>query len=297
MIESIEPRHGTQPSTNSPLVAPGSFGNPINGSERAIPNNDDLQYACIFDLPKPITCSGENCECSNTAAGTPPENPLCWSDTTGKYTNVQRRAKAYPSRRLLATLKGVGSQAIVASVCPESLANAGASNYGYRPAITAIVDRVKSAFSDACLGESLDMSENGVVSCAVIEATKQDQCSPCTGVRSPLTGHDRELLQRAISGIGVPLNCGCEIKQVSPGAAMKECTESVGTQSLEGGGWCYVAPQQNPSHNASLVDSCPPNSQQTIRFVGKGMPVAGSVTFLACDGWCNAMVFHGRGGT
>ncbi len=61
MIESVEPRSGTHPLTGDPVQPPGAGdANPINGSEYSIPSRDDLQYACIFDLPVPRDCTDPN---------------------------------------------------------------------------------------------------------------------------------------------------------------------------------------------------------------------------------------------
>ena len=83
----------------------------------------------------------DSCDCfDDTFAAI--QNPLCQDLTTGMYGKVQYRAKAYPGVRQLQVLEGIGPQAIVASICPDSLDPAakmsGAANYGYRPAIAAI---------------------------------------------------------------------------------------------------------------------------------------------------------------
>ena len=130
MIESIQPRPGL-PGPNSAPTA-----DPINGHEYTIANND-LQYACIFNLPQPRDCAvmGVNgCDCN---AGT--DNPLC--DPTNK--TLQVRAKAYPAQRELSMLKSVGTQGVVASICPVQVLDATKPDYAYRPAVAALVARVK----------------------------------------------------------------------------------------------------------------------------------------------------------
>jgi hypothetical protein len=74
------------------------------------------------------------CDCN---AGT--DNPVC--DPTNK--TMQVRAKAYPGQRELSVLKGVGTQGVVASICPTQLADATKADYAYRPAVAALVARVK----------------------------------------------------------------------------------------------------------------------------------------------------------
>jgi hypothetical protein len=130
MVESVLPRPGL-PGPNS---APNA--DPINGHEYTIANND-LQYACVFNLPQPRDCSvmGVNgCDCN---LGT--DNPLC--DPTTK--TLQVRAKAYPGQRELSMLKGVGTQGVVASICPVQVTDATRADYAYRPAVAALVERVK----------------------------------------------------------------------------------------------------------------------------------------------------------
>jgi hypothetical protein len=130
MVESVQPRAGL-PGPNS---APNA--DPINGHEYTIANND-LQYACVFNLPQPRDCSvmGVNgCDCN---LGT--DNPLC--DPTTK--TLQVRAKAYPGQRELSMLKGVGTQGVVASICPVQVTDATRADYAYRPAVAALVERVK----------------------------------------------------------------------------------------------------------------------------------------------------------
>jgi hypothetical protein len=64
---------------------------------------------------------------------------------------TQERGKAYPGLRELAVLKGIGAGAVVASICPKNVApESGQSvdtdpSYGYNPAMTAIVERMKRA--------------------------------------------------------------------------------------------------------------------------------------------------------
>jgi hypothetical protein len=56
----------------------------------------------------------------------------------------QVRAKGYPGLRELAVLRGITSQGIVASVCPAQTSNPAGLDYGYRPAIAALLERLKT---------------------------------------------------------------------------------------------------------------------------------------------------------
>ncbi len=132
MHESINPRTGQNPITGDAITPPSGSPNPINGTERAVPGQDDLQYACIFDLPqdwhRDCTVTSMACECE---AGT--DNPLCEEE-------FQVRAKAYPGLRHLQLLQGLESQAVVTSICPVQLSDDSRVDYGYRPAMRSIVE-------------------------------------------------------------------------------------------------------------------------------------------------------------
>ena len=127
MIETFEKRPGVAPT--SP-----------NGGDRTIdtaqPN--DLQYACIFDLPAPLP-NGNDCRVGGEA-----DNPIC----TG---NVQIAAKAYPGLRELAVLRGLGDQATVASICapvtdPQAI-DPSSTSFGYNNAMASMVARLSSSLS------------------------------------------------------------------------------------------------------------------------------------------------------
>lgn len=144
MVESFAARSGIHPATGSALATPdtppGTAGaNPVNGFERDIPGANDLQYACIFDLAAPIDCDGEDtvvCECTGGAI-----NPVCWDGAA--YGEVQQRGKAYPGLRHLEVLRGLGSNGVVASICAANLSDTGSRDYGYQPAVDALLARMR----------------------------------------------------------------------------------------------------------------------------------------------------------
>lgn len=143
MVSSVEPRDGVDPITGESVAPPGASSpaaSPINGHEREIPERNDLQYACVFELPVPRACSAFSggCDCSEAVEG----NPLCQA-SDGSYGTTQYRAKAYPAPRYLSVLRGVGKQAVVASICAADTRNTASRAFGYRPAIEAIVEAMQ----------------------------------------------------------------------------------------------------------------------------------------------------------
>jgi hypothetical protein len=146
MIESIVPRAGLPGPTSAPSA------DPINGHEwdpsMGYPTpNADLQYACTFGLNPPKVCTETtDCDCFGPAGGNPAAagNPLCQNATTGAYSTTQGGAKAYPGLRQLEVLQGLGQQAIVGSICPANTSDKTRIDYGYRPVISAIVNRLRN---------------------------------------------------------------------------------------------------------------------------------------------------------
>lgn len=105
--------------------------------DRSIPENDDLQYACTFPLLTPRDCSVPGtaaCDCPQGA----PASPLC----DDSEPTLQIAAKAYPSLRPLSVIQGVGERGVTASICPAQITDASATDYGYRPAIRALIERM-----------------------------------------------------------------------------------------------------------------------------------------------------------
>jgi hypothetical protein len=146
MIESIVPRAGLPGPTSA------ATADPINGHEwdpsMAYPSpNADLQYACTFELnPQKVCNDSTDCDCFVPAGGNAAAagNPLCQNLSTGAYSSTQSRAKAYPGLRQLEVLQGLGPQAIVGSICPANTTDKTRVDYGYRPVISAIVNRLRN---------------------------------------------------------------------------------------------------------------------------------------------------------
>ena len=284
MIESVNKRTGKNPITGDDLEA---ARNEINRNEWDITDKGDLQYSCIFELPELPPCTNEaECDCADSkkvAGG----NPLCNGE------KVQARAKAYPGRRQLAVLKGVQDQAIVASVCPSQLIDdkAGRRDYGYRAAVRAIIDRLKGALQGECWKKRVTINKNAKpneapVACVVIEATKDDGsgCPPCQEKdgREDLNKTQTAAIESDSTFKARGLKCACVIKPVV-GDALRSCVQDE-SPPPDVKGWCYVDPEQDPSHNAALVSGCPERERRMMRFAGKDIPKSNATTYLQCVG-------------
>jgi hypothetical protein len=283
MFESTTPRAGTDPITGiaiSPTTTANGAGNPLNDHEWTIstPAND-IEYACIFPLPTPIDES--NGTTSGDCGGNPPNNPLCSpnpADPQGPTRHtLQTKAKAYPGLKHLAIARGMASQGIVGSICPAQLADASKPDFGYRPSIRALIDRVSQALHPECFPRKLTPNAQGQVACVVLEGTANTPCvCDPTRARSPVPLADQPLVQAAQqSPGGATLTCFCEIDQ----DATPDCETSATASS---NGWCYVDASEGPGA-AQIVAKCPASEQQLLRFVGTGNPQAGATLFLSCQ--------------
>ncbi|MET0794759.1 MAG: hypothetical protein ABW061_24785, partial [Polyangiaceae bacterium] len=304
MRESIQPREGVNPITNGAIQSADSLNpqaSPINGHEQHVPNLDDLQYACTFRLttPRPCTADATSCDCEPKADGTTEaisiaNRPLCQPVAGGPPTALQTYAKAYPGTRELEVLKGLSDQGIVASICPKltELA-AGAdpasdANYGYNPAVAAIIDRLRGKLQGNCLPRAIQTDpDTHQVLCTMIEAQPSSACDCSLEGRAPVNPDlvatvQRELQRTGHCGNGTQPPCStfcqCEIKQEA-GPNLEECRQNRDAPA----GFCYVDDPASP-----LLASCPANQKQLLRFVssadGQKTPAAGAVAFIACLG-------------
>lgn len=293
MRESVAPRTGKNPATGIDLAPPGSprYSNPINGHEHTNLARDELQYACIFPLPegqRPCPQNSDaNCDC-NDADLQAEGNPLCQAEDDS-FGATQYFAKAYPGLRELQVLNGVGDAAVVASICAKEMSDANALDYGYRPAMQAIVDKVKTKLTDLCFGRQLSTDAEGVTSCRVIELQPEAASCNCAGTRlTPdavvLNSVRDELFQQGVCKTKADCDeiCGCEIAQVpaGPNSALSSCQSEAHSSD---NGWCYVDASKGAA-SAQLVASCSNQAKQSVRFVGDGVPLESSITFLACQG-------------
>jgi hypothetical protein len=279
-------------NVDRPGVAHAPAPSEPNGGERALSPTapDDIQYACIFPLPTPID-PGADCNPSQA-----PDNPLC---DPAKPTR-QLNAKAYPSIRELAVVHGLAGQGIPASICPAQLADPSKADFGYRPAISALIDRMKVRLTETtCLPRRLDADANGETPCVVLEAlhsaSGQVDCTQYPG-RQPVSQAHAAVVQAAKAAATAPhapfdWNSFCEVVQLSgdpsnPSSDVYQC-EQVEEASIPSSvnGWCYVDAEASPPlGNPSLSDlaSCPTGDHRLVRFVNRGKDQAGATVILSC---------------
>jgi len=294
MVESTHPREGL-PGPDASFGADPWHGHDyevfLSAQEGQSHPIGDLQYACTFPIA-PTTCEGSSCDCPDPKNYQ--NNPLCQAPD-GSYGNVQYRAKAYPSLRQLEVLKGIGNQAIVGSICPAQLEADTAADYGYKPAVAAIIDRLKNALKGPCFTRSLSTDANEQVQCVVLEGRKLNEGDTCDcdhapgrNVVSPELASAEKDARATDAAQTQGLDCFCQIEQLR-GEARQACTEEEESLfSVDGSqvdGWCYIDHSTFPTvgDNSGLVDHCPSGQKRAIRFVGEGEPVVNSVSFITCD--------------
>jgi hypothetical protein len=230
----------------------------------------------------------EGCDCRDASS----DDPLCDADPATGARTLQSRGKAYPGLRQLEVLKGLGEQGIVGSVCPAQLDDRLEDDYGYGPAIGAIVERLKQTLATQCLPRSLTPDAAGQVKCLIIEARDAGDACACDPAEARLPvqpEHEPALELPRIEAASSGRDCFCEVPQLE-GEALAVCQNDPGIALQAGGlpvdGWCYIdATTSPPTGNPDLVGpSCSAAERQLIRFVGKGKPSGGSVQYITCAG-------------
>lgn len=147
MLTSVEPRSGIHPITGETIAGASAWPivNSINGHDRTIPEQDDLQYACTFPLPEIRDCAtvvDRPCDCTEPVRGKSPDNPMCQDPTTGVYSTFQHSGKAYPGQRHVALARELGDNAVLSSICARNTQDATRTDYAYRPTVAALVQRI-----------------------------------------------------------------------------------------------------------------------------------------------------------
>ncbi len=273
MIESTGPRAqiaGPGPS----YTLPPDPDSPRDWNSLTSGAHIDLQYACTFTLPSPRDCNlnPASCDCTGTAASDPGGPPLC----DVKNRTQQVRGKAYPTIRELRVAKGLGEQAVVASLCAKNVTSVPSDpTYGYNPAMQAIVNRLKNALIAQCLPDRLTRASDQTVPCSVLVAfptlKQSDGCVQRPGLKDPtsdaLTRFDATYIASlGDSGVDTTPPLLCELAQLVPSVDYSGATCSGSAQT----GWCYVEGVDN-------TNGCP----QAIEF-GAGGPPSGTVVTLEC---------------
>jgi hypothetical protein len=317
MFETNEPRvmMPPHPLSGAPIAgpdAPSALANPINGHEHQVPN--ELQYACTFRLDTDFTTAGfqpricdpsdRDCDCG--PAGRDGKKPLCQDPNTGAYSSTQFFAKAYPGVRHLQVLKGLGDNAIVASICPKVLdVEARHPSFGYNPAVDSIVDVLAVSLRGTCLPRELDVAKDGSVPCKVIEHArlKSNETCSCAGAGrqdpdpSILPAVWGEMAKSGLCGRG-PGQASCEsqcICEITPAGGESDNDCSTVDSPLESCqceqetnvvGYCYIDPGKGIG-SAELVSDCRNSAPRVLRLVGTQAdptPKKASTVFVACAG-------------
>ena len=138
-------------------------------------------------------------------------------------------------------------------------------NYGYNPAVGAIIDRLKGALSGECLPRAPEIDpKTRQAECQVIEA-RPSACDCGLPGRAPINTHDDPgsipAVQRQLeaSGLcGVPGKaacssfCECEVKQEVNGEAGADLTACQQNQTPSVPGYCYIDDATSPALKAAL---------------------------------------------
>jgi hypothetical protein len=313
----VGPRRGANPRTGTAIAPPveGAGGPALNGHECDIQGNNDLQYACIFELETAKECAdvepGVGCDCGPNSDIF--MRPVCDGTT-------QTHAKAYPGLRLLQVLKDYGNNSIVASICPKHPVGTETDPYyGYNPAMRATVDRLAEQLRDACLPRAMAADENGQVLCQLYEATPAGDPAPCgagfsgrewapDGITLAVLRKMRDLEMCVEPDLSCTAVSVCGLPQLPPGPDREACLHDL-VPRVSTSGWCFIDAMTDRNRdgelhctsecyqnadpgcdclgNPELVRRCPLQNRQRIRFVnaadGKAeVPWPSAQLFVSC---------------
>lgn len=285
MRESVSPRAGVQPG--------GPNGREY-ATDAALPGTpQDLEYACIFPLPEQRDCENEDVQTCDCAADI--EKPLCEEHpAVDRPSKIQHWAKAYPGLRELDVLRGFGENSIVASICARNVSDLERRDFGYRPAIASILERLEEQLLRHCLPRPLEVNADGAVPCKLVEAVPSTAACACDASRArskPDALVDQDVRRQLASAVGKPCGaddpqcqkvCLCEVDQIVKQPALDACRNDENPVGAEG--WCYVA-DADEQHigNPAFVSDCRPNERRVLRLVGEGQQ-KGALTVISCSG-------------
>lgn len=262
MIASTDPRPGLPPPTAA------DDADPISGREWTT-GGTDLQFACTFPLfevgpdgrsaPAAHPCLKDDSTCDCNGAHTP---PLCAKSDA----RSQVRGKAYPARRELQVARDLGDHGIAASLCPKQLSAPDADDYGYRPAVRAITDRLEGSLVASCVPHPLTRDPgDGKVPCLVLATLATpgpDTICKSLGLETPgaevlVAFRDRVAAEEGEGSRAFPV---CEVPQtvVAPGASCRGEDANLG--------FCYAENIPGASCPRSLVFTKATAKLQDARF-------------------------------
>lgn len=289
MIEQIEPRTEgqTHPIVPTEAISRADSADPqdnkINGheyntaAEESKWINDDLQYACTFPLTTPkdtAACADSvSCDCANEPSR---NRPLCQPPGGGGTQAAQYWAKAYPGTRILQVLRDFGDNSIVGSICPKVVDDENKSDYGYNPAVQAIVDRLAEKLVGTCLPREVTLDAEGKVPCFVVETKAPKDASDPSDLPLDCGANGREEIdetvkkavrkQLADTGYCSDANhqsagggdCGawqlCGIKELVDDPARGQCLYNTApADSLPDAGFCYIDPKKQSEDGAYIA--------------------------------------------
>jgi hypothetical protein len=273
MIQSIEPRPGL---SGADLPRGNNGTDPIHGREWQTAKGD-RQYACTFTLPTPRDChtdddrTAQSCDCLPASSAHGNLNwPLCGPNDT------QVKAKAYPTPRQFYLAHDLKDQGVIASLCPIQLTDKAAADYGYNPAVDAIIDRLKNALTTQCLPQALrdrgaGSDEPKAVDCLVLaQLDPSDSCARY-GFDLPPTDilrvyRDQQRAEWGLDLSNVPV-CVVPKRTALRGDSCKDDPNRV---------WCYV--ENDPAHRKSPAGQCP----QAVIFSAATSDVVNARFSLQC---------------
>jgi len=312
MIEDYKPRTSYPvPANGFQVQAETTMGNadPIAGREWITDSTMaehnglivDREYACTFKLPMARQCDpasvtadptlNESCDCLTPVAGTGafthPEVPSVCNDNN---PTEQDYAKTYPTIRELLLAKLMGTNGIISSLCPIHTIDQSSNGtsdplYGYRPAMNAIINRLKASLGITCLPQPLtigtDTTGKLAVQCLVLGTFPSEpsgtSCPQITGggwsnPDPTILMHFKEDQHAGWLASGNPnatdpsTELTCQLFQLTPNVNCSVTTSTTGN----GDGWCYV---QTPPPSLTCA--------QAILFTANAQ-IDGVVTSLQC---------------
>ncbi|HLK35144.1 MAG TPA: hypothetical protein VKU41_00240 [Polyangiaceae bacterium] len=316
MIESTQPRTannlppGVVNSSNCPPGSSADTCDPINGREWNT-NKADLQFACVFDLPSPKDCSSSMytgaCDCAAMAPNS--QTQLC-QQNGGMYSTTQIKGKAYPSVREMIIAHAMGNQGIVSSLCPIHTQPANNDSppdpvYGYRPAINAIINRLKASLSQQCLPQKLDPDPNngGQVPCLIlVTLAGTGSCTnPTCEMGQGLTVPPQEILnkfcasQEAAWKAGGGANSAAQDPATQNVCALQQLTPMNNPMAFDGAGSC-ASPTDGSLGWCYVTEPASGSCSQAILFTNNEPP-HGSTVNLQCIEQAVTVVGNGSGGS